>query len=124
RHLHALGLGDALDAVSVEPSALVFRHWDDGAVIASHPMGERYRQAFGAPYYGVHRVALRRVFAEALGPGVVHHDRRCVAVSQDEGEARLAFADGSSAGADVVVGADGVHSAVRAAVAGEVPPVY
>ena len=50
RHLHRFGLGDALDAASVEPSALVFRRWDDGEIIAAHPMGERYRKAFGGPY--------------------------------------------------------------------------
>ena len=124
RHLRTLGLGDALDAVSFEPSALVFRRWDDGAVIAAHPMRERYREAFGAPYYGLHRVALQRVFAQAVGPDVVRHDHRCVGVSQDDDTARIAFADGSSATADVVVGADGVHSAVRTAVAGERTAVF
>jgi 2-polyprenyl-6-methoxyphenol hydroxylase-like FAD-dependent oxidoreductase len=124
RHLHALGLGDALDAVAVEPSALVFRRWDDGEVIAAHAMGARYREAFGGPYYGLHRAALQRVFADALGAGVVRHDRRCVGVGQDDDAARVHFADGSSATADVVVGADGVHSVVRPAVAGERPPVF
>jgi salicylate hydroxylase len=119
RHLHRLGLGDALDAVSVEPSALVFRRWDDGRVIATHPIGARYREAFGAPYYGVHRAALQRVLVAALAPGVVEHDRQCVAVAQDGDGARIEFADGRSVTADVVVGADGVHSVARRAVAGE-----
>ena len=37
RHLHALGLGDALGAVSVQPSALVFRRWDDGTETLTTP---------------------------------------------------------------------------------------
>jgi len=86
RHLLRLGLGPALDAVSVEPSALVFRRWDDGRVIAAHPMGARYRAAFGAPYYGAHRVALQRVLTDALGPGVVRHGRRCVAIAPSDTE--------------------------------------
>jgi salicylate hydroxylase len=129
RHLLRLGLGPALDAVSVEPSALVFRRWDDGRIIAAHPMGARYRAAFGAPYYGAHRVALQRVLAEALGPGVVRHGRRCVAITPSDADRRggrpsIAFADGTSAVADVVVGADGVHSVARAAVARDRPPVF
>src|SRR4051794_13819025 len=118
RHLHRLGLGPALDAVSVQPSALVVRRWRDGEVIAAHQVGGRYRAGFGAPYYGVHRAALQRVFADALEPGVVHHGRRCVAVADDGDGPRVEFADGSPAVADVVVGADGVHSAVRHHVAG------
>jgi salicylate hydroxylase len=126
RHLHRLGLGPGLESVSVQPSALVIRRWDDGRIIASHPMADRYRAAFGAPYYGAHRVALQRVLAGALAPGVVRHDRRCVAVTAGDGAGnpRVAFADGSAAEADVVVGADGVHSVVRAAVAGPSTPVF
>jgi salicylate hydroxylase len=124
RHLHRLGLGDALEAASVQPSALVFRRWSDGAVIAAHQMGARYREAFGAPYYGVHRAALQRVFAAALEPGVVEHGCRCVGVGGDGGAARIELADGRGVEADVVVGADGVHSAVRRHVAGERAAVF
>jgi 2-polyprenyl-6-methoxyphenol hydroxylase-like FAD-dependent oxidoreductase len=126
RNLRRLGLGPELDAVSVEPSALVVRRWDDGRIVAAHTMGARYRAAFGAPYYGAHRVALQRVLAGALGPGVVEHDRQCVGVANDahRGRPRITFADGGAAEADVVVGADGVHSTVRAAVAGPSEPVF
>jgi salicylate hydroxylase len=126
RHLHRLGLGDALEAVSVQPSALVLRRWDDGEVIAAHAIGARYREEFGAPYYGVHRGALQRVFGDALEDGTVHHGHRCVSVVDDEGSgaAELEFADGTTASADVVVGADGVHSAVRRHVAGPSEAVY
>jgi salicylate hydroxylase len=125
RHLHRLGLGEDLDAVSVEPSALVFRRWDDGAIIAAHPMGAQYREAFGAPYYGAHRVALLRVLAAAVGEGVVRHGRRCVAVTPDAGgPARVELEGGDTVAADVVVGADGVHSVVRDALGSPRPAVY
>ena len=62
RELRRLGLGEQVEAVSVVPSALVIRRWDSGEVIADHPIGRdgTYEATFGAPYYGVHRVALRR----------------------------------------------------------------
>src|SRR4051812_26704840 len=123
RHLHRLGLGDALEAVSVQPSALVFRRWS-GEVVAAHEMDARYRAAFGAPYYGVHRAALQRVFDAALEPGVVERGCRCVGVAEDGGAARIELADGRGVEADVVVGADGVHSAVRRHVAGDRAAVF
>src|ERR1700758_4045076 len=59
RELRRLGLGEQVEGVSVVPSALVFRRWDTGEIIADHPIGRNgaYEATFGAPYYGVHRVA-------------------------------------------------------------------
>jgi salicylate hydroxylase len=124
RLLRRLGVGEALEAVSVQPSALVVRRWRDGEIVVSHAMGARYRDEFGAPYYGVHRGALQRVLTAALGDDAVRLGHRCVAVAGDAGEARIEFEDGARASADVVVGADGVHSAVRSHVAGARAPVF
>jgi salicylate hydroxylase len=121
RLLHRLGLEDALRAVCVEPSELVFRRWDDGEVIAAHPVARDgwYADTQGAPFYGVHRVELLRVLTEAVPEGVVRLSRRAVDVADGPDKVRVTFADGTSAGADVLVGADGVHSVVRRHVAGE-----
>ena len=104
------------------PSALVIRRWDSGEIIADHPIGHGgvYEATFGAPWYGVHRVALLEVLAERLGGDGLNLGRRCVAVEERRGGAELHFADGASASADVVVGADGVHSMIRPHVAGDV----
>lgn len=125
RELRRLGLGEQVEAVSVVPSALVIRRWDTGEVITDHPMGRggTYEATFGAPYYGVHRVALLQALGEHLGEGL-HLGRRCVAVEEEPSGAELRFADGSSASADVVVGADGVHSVIRPHVAGPVRGKY
>ncbi|MEA2269121.1 MAG: hypothetical protein QOC64_1731, partial [Solirubrobacteraceae bacterium] len=121
RLLHRLGLEEALRAVCVEPSELVFRRWDDGEVIAAHPIARDgwYADTQGAPFYGVHRVDLLKVLSDAVAPGVARLGRRAVDVADGPDEVRVAFADGDTAGADVLVGADGVHSVVRHHVAGE-----
>src|SRR3954447_25306671 len=102
RHLRRFGLGEALDAAAVDPSALVFRRWDDGSVIAAHPMGARYRDAFGAPYYVVHRAALQQILVAALAPGVVEPGHRCIGVVQDDpaDEVRVDFENGRAVTAD------------------------
>src|SRR6476619_2104588 len=107
RELRRLGLGERVEAVSVVPSALVIRRWDTGEVIADHPMGRdgTYEATFGAPYYGVHRVALLEALADRLVGEGLHLGHRCVGIDERRSGAELRFADGTSAAADVVVGA-------------------
>jgi salicylate hydroxylase len=126
RELRRLGVGDEVEAVSVVPSALVIRRWDTGEIIADHPMGRdgTYEATFGAPYYGVHRVALLRALADHLAGEGLHLGHRCLGVDEHPGGVELRFANGAAAVADVVVGADGVHSAIRPHVAGEVRGRY
>ena len=126
RELRRLGLGDQVEAVSVVPSALVIRQGITGDVIADHPIGRggAYEATFGAPYYGVHRVALLQALGERLGGHGLNLGRRCVEVDERGSGAELRFADGSSATADLVVGADGVHSVVRPHVVGNVRGQY
>ena len=118
------GSASEVEAVSVVPSALVIRRGITGEVIADHPMGRRYEETFGAPYYGVHRVALLQALAERLEGEGVHLAHRCVGVEETAAGVELRFAGGSTATADVVVGADGVHSVIRPHVAGDVRGRY
>ena len=121
RELERLGVLDALDAVSVEPTELIYRDGRDGRRIAAHPVreGGAYRARFGGPYYGIHRADLQRVLGGALGGAGLELGHRLAAVTEDRGTMRLAFANGHVAEADLVVGADGVRSLVRAYVTGE-----
>ncbi|HYH89653.1 MAG TPA: FAD-dependent monooxygenase [Solirubrobacteraceae bacterium] len=126
RELRRLGVGELVESVSVVPSALVIRRGDTGRVIADHPIGRdgTYEATFGAPYYGLHRVALLQALAERFGSDGLHLSRRCVGVQERPSGAELHFADGSSAAADLVVGADGVHSVIRPHVAGSIRATF
>ncbi|HEY2204660.1 MAG TPA: FAD-dependent monooxygenase [Pseudonocardia sp.] len=124
RILCRLGLGERLDAVSDVPTELIYRHWRDGRVLARHPAGDEYRRRFGAPLWGVHRAELQRALYEAWGVEAVRLGRVLTGLREVGGEMVLRFADGEEVTADVVVGADGVHSAVREWVAPGSTPVY
>ncbi len=63
--------------------------------------------------YGMHRADLVNILAAALPDGVVRTDHRCVGMGRDGAETRLTFSDRSVVTADVVVGADGIHSTVQ-----------
>ena len=127
RELYRLGVGEALDAVSTQPTELIYRDGRSGARIAAHPGGDAYRERFGAPYWGVHRVDLQQTLAGAFTAAAseehLHLGQAVTAVDAEAGT--LTLADGVMVAGDVVVGADGVHSTVRDAVTGPGSgPVY
>ncbi|MBM2620263.1 FAD-dependent monooxygenase [Actinoplanes sp. LDG1-06] len=109
RVLDALGLGAAVRNVSSRLQRIQFHHWRTGEIFYEHPMGDWYERRFGGPFLGIHRADFHQVLLSAYG-GTPLLNRRCAAVSAS-GE--LSFADGSTATADVVVGADGLRSVVR-----------
>jgi 2-polyprenyl-6-methoxyphenol hydroxylase-like FAD-dependent oxidoreductase len=83
--------------------------------IASRPGREMPTPQGLPPRQLIDRGALHRILRErAERSGVRIHDaKKLIRVDEQPGGATAHFADGSSAGADVVIGADGVHSAVR-----------
>ncbi|MBK1783480.1 FAD-dependent monooxygenase [Prauserella sp. ASG 168] len=74
--------------------------------------------------YGMHRADLLGALAAALPAGIVHTGHRCTGFDQDAGSARLMFANGASAEADVVIAADGIHSVLQPHVVEPASPVY
>ena len=73
---------------------------------------------------GIHRADLLGLLAGQLPPGTVRTGHRCTAFSQDADRATVGFADGSTATADVVIGADGIHSALQGFVVQPGEPVF
>jgi salicylate hydroxylase len=125
RLMAKLGLADGLEAFSVKlEAAWEFRRWEDGRVLSVQEMGEACKRLYSAHCYVAHRAELLALFQQALPHQLLHLDRRCVEINQDEHGATATFVsrDGHKArvSADVVIGADGIHSIVRKAVAPEV----
>ncbi|WP_063064476.1 FAD-dependent oxidoreductase [Nocardia violaceofusca] len=75
-------------------------------------LNERFTQDSAEPAFAVDRLTLRRILLTGLDDRVVFG--RAVSGFDTDGD-RIAvhFADGDSAGADVLIGADGINSAVR-----------
>jgi salicylate hydroxylase len=118
RLLDRLGLGDALRADAVLPSHARFHRWAGGEVFCSHELGDHYAGRFGAPYYTVHRGDLHRLLLAGFAGGALHLGHKCTSVTEDAHGVELAFGNGVTTRADVVIGADGVHSALRETVWG------
>ena len=126
RELRRLGLLERIAAASTEPTELIYRDWRAGRRIAAHPVRQdlQYQKRFGAPYCGIHRADLQRVLSDAHGGAGLHLGHRLVDLVDRGDSIRLEFADGRSAVADLVVGADGVRSAVRHFVTGGEDAIY
>jgi salicylate hydroxylase len=124
RVLVRLGLGEALAGVGSRPEAIEHRRWQDGRVLLRQPLGELCERTFGAPYYHVYRPDLLGVLSGALPPGVVHLGHRCVAVTERQDSVEARFDNGATVSGDAIIGADGIHSMLRATLVGPESPHF
>lgn len=118
RELTELGLGDALARTGIATRALAYFN-KHGQLIRNEPrgLGAGYRW----PQYSIHRGALQalllRVARERLGDGNICCGLRLTGFEQQAGKVTVRLRDGGGADvvdtADILVGADGIHSAVR-----------
>ena len=76
------------------------------------------------PHLMSHWLRIYRPLRERLAPGSYHAGRAFVDFTDDDGEIVAHFDDGSSARADLLVGADGLRSTVRACLFPDVQPNY
>jgi salicylate hydroxylase len=127
RVLAALGVGAALEAGAVQAQSKVIRHWKSGRTWTLFDLGAVSVERYGAPYLFVHRGDLHRVLAEAVRrerPDAIRLGAACTGVEQDGEGVTAYFTGGRSARGRLLIGADGVHSAVRAAVFGAGRPTF
>ena len=124
--MRRLGLLDQLTKVATSPTELIYRDGRTGNRIAGHPVRNDgwYEAKFGAPYYGVHRADLQKVLGNAFGTKGLHLGCRLANLTEDAHEVHLEFANGRTASADIVIGADGIRSVVRNWVSGEDDLIY
>lgn len=121
RLLERYGLGDALESVAVrfQPGSVYRRK--DGSAVAPSVISD---SSGTGGVFGVHRADLLALLADALPDGTVRTGQRAAAFSQDDDSATVEFENGESVAADVVVGADGIHSVLRAHVVEPSPPTH
>jgi salicylate hydroxylase len=124
RVLRAIGVEDAVRKVAGRSEWAVTRNGKTGRVI-SRTSRERQAALFGIESATVHRADLLDVLAGALPPGIVKLGRRCDQVRWSVDDVAVArFDDGSEIEADVIVGADGIHSGVRTSLFGPDAPRF
>jgi len=111
--LRALGLEPRMRQQSFYPRSWNNRDWKTGEVKFDMIFGESAEQKFGAPYLLAHRGDLHAALASAVPAECINLGHKLVGLDETGDGVKLAFANGATATADAVVGADGVHSVVR-----------
>ena len=111
--LRALGLQTDLDRIGFLPKAMVGRNWDDARELFRTPLQQMCQENFGADFHHVHRADLHAILCKDIASDQVTFNTICTEITQDADSATAHFEDGSSFEADIIVGADGIHSAVR-----------
>src|SRR6267378_3750549 len=99
RILRRLGLAAGLDREGVRPLFTHQRCWEDGRTLQRAPLNPQCEELYGAPHVTIHRADLLAVISSAFPAERIHLGHR-------------------------LVGADGIHSAVRAILFGEEAPQF
>ncbi len=124
RLLFRLGLRAEMERVGVKPSAFHQHRWQDGRTLALTRLAESMEKAFGAPHYNFHRGDLHAALANAIPRERVHLGHRCTGFIDHGDRVEMRFENGAVITADVMVGADGIHSVIRHALHGPEKPRF
>lgn len=122
--LDGLGIGEGIRRFAARPTHRISRIWDSGEETSRLEMADAAERQYGAPQLTIHRADLLSVLAAAFPLERVQFGKRAVAASKEEEGVTLRFTDGSQAKMDVLIGADGIHSVVRAALFGQEHPRF
>lgn len=119
--LAALGVAD--QAAKIAPAQSVCRFaTSTGRVIGEYPVGG-FVERYGQPTVAISRSHLHGILRDAVAAPIVT-GADVTGYTEHAGGVTVHFADGSSEDGDLLVGADGIRSAVRTQLLGPQPPDY
>jgi salicylate hydroxylase len=123
RVLRFIGVEDAVRKIAGKTDYSVTKDGITGRII-SQTSRAKHAELHGIEPATVHRADLLDVLAAALPEGIASLSKRCVSIESGESSAVARFADGTEVEADVIIGADGIHSVVRTSLFGPDAPRF
>jgi 6-hydroxynicotinate 3-monooxygenase len=122
--LRGLGLEEKLRSEAFYPRSWNNKDWRTGEIRFDMIFGEAAEKKFGAPYLLAHRGDLHAALASIVPAECIRLSHRLTRLEQTGDGVKLTFANGATAAADAVIGADGVHSIVKNILFGSSEPNY
>ena len=122
RVLIALGLEEPMRRIVCEPEGKEMRLWTTGQTWPVFDLGVGSTQRYGAPYWMAHRGDFHAVLLSAVratAPEAIRTGAECTGFAQTADGVTLHLASGEQVTGDVLLAADGVHSAIRRQMFGE-----
>jgi salicylate hydroxylase/6-hydroxynicotinate 3-monooxygenase len=119
--LRRIGIDALVRGTSFQPYSHLNRVWDTGDVLRELPMPE---SLFGAPYLCMHRADLHDSLLSIVPAAIIELRKTLAGLDERGGQVTLTFGDGSTARADAVIAADGVHSVARDLIVGPDEPIH
>ena len=111
--LEHLGCLERLRPGMVETDEQIFRSVNDDALLFKSVFGDEATRKYGAPIGFIHRADLLAALMEDVPSDCIQLGRRAVDFVETDTKVTVVLDDGSSVDADVLIGADGIRSAVR-----------
>ncbi|QTF92708.1 FAD-dependent monooxygenase [Halomonas sp. BM-2019] len=124
RALDRLGVGEVLRETAARPTDRLSRTWDSGEITSRLPMSDAAEEKYGAPQLTIHRGDLLKALEARLPESVIRLGHKAARVEVEGQSPVVHFENGDSATLDVVIGADGIHSAVRRSLFGDDSPEF
>jgi salicylate hydroxylase len=124
RALDGFGVVDTVLKRAARPTHRISRTWDTGEETSRLEMGNAAENRYGAPLLTIHRADLIEALAAKLLPELILFSKRATDIVNDDERVTVRFADGTEQMVDVLIGADGIHSVVRASLLGPEQPQF
>lgn len=122
--LDGLGIGELLRTTAARPEYRISRTWDTGEETSRLPMSTAAEERYGAPQLTIHRADLLAALENALTENTIRFATQVIAAEEGGSGAVVILSDGTRFEADALIGADGIHSAVRHSLFGEDHPRF
>ncbi len=123
--LDYLGLGDQVRKLAVQIDELRLMDGLTGKIITQLPLGKEYQEKFENPYMVVHRTDLYYPLLDACKVNNLIELRtscKVIGYQKTNSSAKVIMSNGDFVAADVIIGADGLHSVIRKQLVGDGEP--